>query len=263
MNLKELIKRYNNIKPYTTATQLCNIKELVTLIGNKPIIKINDVIISKLIRTYQEKGNSNKTINDKLSILRGLLKYAYSIGKIQYIPLIPTQKVTDTRTKTLSRKELALMLSYCHQTKEKQLAYILLIGYYTGFRINNILSLTPDNYSVEDNILSIYDKKVNRFHTIPVSKKIKYIMMNLKQDNIYFNISYRQCYYLFTIMKQKLNLDETITIHTLRHTFCSNLVNKDVPISTIQRLANHKNINTTMRYTHTKDEQLIKAIDVL
>ncbi len=258
MNLRELIKRYNNIKPYTTATQLCNIKELVALIGNKPIIKINDVVISKLIRAYQAKGNSNKTINDKLSILRGLLKYAYSIGEIQYIPLIPTQKVTDTRTKTLSRKELALMLSYCHQTKEKQLAYILLIGYYTGFRINNILSLTPDNYSIEDNILSIYDKKVNRFHTIPVSKKIQYIM-----NKIAFNLSYRQCYYLFTIMKQKLNLDETITIHTLRHTFCSNLVNKDVPISTIQRLANHKNINTTMRYTHTKDEQLIKAIDVL
>lgn len=260
MNLTEIINRYNNIKPFTTATQLCIIKELQAIIGkNKQVNKINDVVISKLIKHYQNKGNSNKTINDKLSLLRCLLKYALSIGEIQYIPLIPTMKIKDKKDRFITRKELALMLSYCRKTNNKQLAKILLLGYYTGLRVNNILSITNDNYSVIDNILSIYDKKVNRNYNLPVSNKIKYILINITN----MNLSYRQCHYMFSKMKQELNLDDSITIHTLRHTFCSNLVNKDVPIAIVKELANHKSITTTMRYTHINNEQLTKAINVL
>ena len=259
MNIQELINRYDNIKPFTTATQRSITKELTTILGNKQVNKINDVIISKIIKTYKDKHNSNKTINDKIAILRCLLKYAHSIGELPYIPLIPNQKVTAHKTKCISRKELTIMLKYCHTTGNKQLAKILLIGYYTGFRINNILSMSLNDYDKQNNTLSIYDKKVNRYHLIPVSNKIKYIIIRLTP----FNISYRQCYYLFTTMKQHLQLDKEITLHTLRHTFCSNLVNKNVPITTIQKLANHKNINTTMRYTHINNKQLVNAISVL
>jgi site-specific recombinase XerD len=159
MKLKELINRYDTIKPFNNVTQLCQLKELLELLKNKEVNKITDVAVSNYISKLKTKGNSNKTINDKLSILRCLLKYAYSIGKIQYIPLIPNQKVTATKTKILSRQELALMLAHCHKAHLQELARVLLIGYYTGLRINNILSINHTNYSVVDNILSIYDKK--------------------------------------------------------------------------------------------------------
>ena len=76
-------------------------------------------------------------------------------------------------------------------------------------------------------------------------------------------MTYRQCYYLFNLMKQALKLDEDITIHTLRHSFCSNLNKKQVPLTVIQKLANHKSISSTMRYTHTDEEQLTTAISML
>lgn len=39
-------------------------------------------------------------------------------------------------------------------------------------------------------------------------------------------------------------------VHILRHTFCSRLASRNVPMLTIQALAGHQSIETTMRYMH-------------
>ena len=39
-----------------------------------------------------------------------------------------------------------------------------------------------------------------------------------------------------------------VVIHTLRHTFASQLAINRTPIFTIQKLMNHSNINMTLRY---------------
>ena len=65
------------------------------------------------------------------------------------------------------------------------------------------------------------------------------------------------------LMKKELQLDDTITIHTLRHTFGSELVQKNITLPVIQSLMNHKKITTTMRYLHTNTQQLQNAIDML
>ena len=40
-----------------------------------------------------------------------------------------------------------------------------------------------------------------------------------------------------------------VVIHTLRHTFASQLVINGTPIFTVQKLLNHKDIKMTMRYS--------------
>jgi integrase len=51
-----------------------------------------------------------------------------------------------------------------------------------------------------------------------------------------------------------------ITIHQLRHTFCSRLANAGVPMPVIQVLAGHASITMTRRYTHPADERKQKAV---
>ena len=45
-------------------------------------------------------------------------------------------------------------------------------------------------------------------------------------------------------------LPEKGRLHILRHTFCSRLAARDVPMLTIKDLAGHASIETTMRYMH-------------
>ena len=65
-------------------------------------------------------------------------------------------------------------------------------------------------------------------------------------------------------MLKEINiLDADATIHKIRHTFCSRLVEKGVPLPVIQKLAGHKKITTTMLYAHVKDTQLEQAVALL
>ncbi len=51
--------------------------------------------------------------------------------------------------------------------------------------------------------------------------------------------------------------------HTLRHTFCSHLAMRGAPVRTIQELAGHASITTTMRYMHLTEAAVESAIQLL
>lgn len=265
MQLQELIRitnelYYNDSPSWKTIGSIQ--KELMAFAKpTKDIKKLDYKFYCSYINYLKNRKNSSKTINDKISYSSKILNYAYNNGLIEHKPVLAYQKVKQPDDKFLNKEEKIKILLWCRHNKQnkkvKELLQIILIGLYTGFRINNILSLDPTMY--KDNKLYIYDKKVNRYFVMPVSGKIKYIIENFKG----FNISYNECYYIFNLMKKDLQLDKAITIHTLRHTFCSDLLQKNVSLPIIRALANHKRIQTTMRYIHLNTTQLEDAINVL
>lgn len=233
-------------------------KELLEFIGaNKDITKIDVNIINKYITYLKNKGNNNATINSKLAYLSKLLNYAYHNGMINHKPYIPSFKIKITKEKYLNESERQLMLKWCIDNNQKELHDIILIGLNTGARINNILSILPEH--IDNNYLRLIENKTNKPYSIPLNKTMQELFKDFKP----FTMNYARVYYLFNIMKKDLNLDKNITIHTLRHTFCSDLIQKGVALPIIQTLANHKRITTTMRYTHLNNKQLEEAINIL
>lgn len=56
-------------------------------------------------------------------------------------------------------------------------------------------------------------------------------------------------------------LPETLSFHSLRHTFISWLIMDGVPVPVVQRLAGHADITTTMGYVHLAPDSLTAAMD--
>ncbi len=54
-----------------------------------------------------------------------------------------------------------------------------------------------------------------------------------------------------------------ISSHSLRHTFCTTLVSKGVPVTSIAKLVGHSDISTTMIYAQILQETADDAISVL
>lgn len=57
--------------------------------------------------------------------------------------------------------------------------------------------------------------------------------------------------------------DASGALHILRHTFCSHLAAKGAPALSIQKLAGHKSLSTTLGYMHLANGGTERAIRLL
>ncbi|MGL5957259.1 MAG: site-specific integrase, partial [Phocaeicola sp.] len=55
-------------------------------------------------------------------------------------------------------------------------------------------------------------------------------------------------------------ITKNISAHVARHTCASRLVNKDVPVTTIQRIVGHRSLKTTMIYAATSENTLVRQL---
>ena len=60
-----------------------------------------------------------------------------------------------------------------------------------------------------------------------------------------------------TTARKKTNITKRATIHTLRHSFVTHLMNDGVDLKNIQALLGHLNIKTTSIYLHVMDYKIL------
>lgn len=262
MNLQQLINLIESETIWHDMTDLkvyeSKKKKLLSVIsGTTDIKKIGTQQINNYICYLKSKNYKTATINANLSLLRSLLTGAYRKDLIDKVPYIPTYKITQTKDKIISEDEEKIMLEWCEANNQQELRQIIIIGLNTGVRISNILEVSLEK--IDNNYLRIWESKNNTSYSVPLNKKMQALLTELKP----FTINYQQAYYLFNKMKEELQLDSAITPHTLRHTFCTRLIEKGIPIPVIQKLANHKKLSTTQHYLHFANKQLEQAVDVL
>jgi len=57
-----------------------------------------------------------------------------------------------------------------------------------------------------------------------------------------------------TFVKETMYINDTISIHTARHTFVTNLVNSKAPLNVVMQMTGHTKLETLSRYVHVPDE---------
>ena len=63
--------------------------------------------------------------------------------------------------------------------------------------------------------------------------------------------------------KKKAGVVKPGSIHTLRHSFATHLLERGTDITMIQKLLGHNDIKTTLKYLHTSNKDIIKIISPL
>ncbi len=147
---------------------------------------------------------------------------------------------------------------------------IVKIGLYTGLRLSEIISLKCEDIDISAYIIYIRDGKTgSRIAYIPedlislFQKRLQKARSEKTNNNqfLFSSITGKQLNpkhlsYEFSQTVTAIGMNDNvsdalhkITFHTLRHTFCSWLAMKGVPMPIIGELAGHKNIEITQRYT--------------
>ena len=64
-------------------------------------------------------------------------------------------------------------------------------------------------------------------------------------------------------LHEQAGLTKNSTIHTMRHDFCTHKLRDGVDVYTIQRVAGHQDIRTTMKYVNYLNDEDFTAFDKL
>lgn len=201
-----------------------------------------------------------------VNVNRAAIKYYYLVNfNIDFNNiLLPSCKVKN-RFPTILTKEQVISI-FNNESNIKHKIWIIL-AYGSGLRISEVASLkVSDILSKEHKIRVIGKGNKERYVPLPnITLRLlrTYWLQNkdkIVNDYLFPNINNgkNKCKHInpFTIkqafqkIKQNNNLDDSITFHTLRHSFACEYIKSGGDIWELRILLGHSSINTTMVYLH-------------
>jgi site-specific recombinase XerD len=141
---------------------------------------------------------------------------------------------------------------------------ILTLTYSVGLRVSEIINLKIEDIDSKRMLIYIKNAKGRKDRVVPLSKNV------LELLRIYFK-EYRPIEYLFNgqFSNQysigsckkiyKRYIDSNSSIHTLRHSSFTNLLESGTDLRIIQKIAGHSSSKTTEIYTHVSNRLLNKV----
>ena len=156
---------------------------------------------------------------------------------------------------------------------------IFKFAFYTGLRRSELSRLRWNHLDLEDDLIYIYEQKNQREQAIPLLDPAKKVVEELKEDMgedpdpeaFVFNSPRGNPYSrnheewgnnlsnAFSKYAEKAELPDHLTLHGLRHGFCTFLAKKGVDPIKLQKLARHTDFSTTQQYIDLANNDLRDA----
>ncbi len=214
--------------------------------------------------------------NRRLAVFRRFYQQALRQNKITADPTlkIPSAKMPSRHIQTLSEAQVEALINAPDQNTLLGLRdrCMLELMYASGLRVTELVLLTLQEISLNDNVLRITGKgdktRLVPFGEIASSWIGRYLkearpgIMNGQIDDALFvtargGAMTRQMFWMlikkYTIQAK---INTPLSPHTLRHAFATHLINHGADLRVVQLLLGHADISTTQIYTHVARERL-------
>ncbi|MFV2050867.1 tyrosine-type recombinase/integrase [Metabacillus litoralis] len=251
----------------TIKTYVCVLEKFQTWLDehNKELEQISKNDVQLYMDHLEELQRNAGTIEKYLAAISVFSRF---LGRPEIIVDIQcVEKVKDNEVpESLNEHEEKLLLSAVKSDRNLRNIAIVYTLLYTGIRISELCALNVSDIKIneEERLLLIRDINGEVERTVPLSQEVSIHLSNyiesLKTANealIVSSVNKRITTRAVQYMLQKYDVHP----HKLRHTFCQKLVDKGIDIHTVAKLAGHKDVNVTKRYTNNVVTNLEEAID--
>lgn len=263
---KLMVKRYsyNTIKTYKSC-----FKEFMFFYKTKTLSTINSYDIQQfMLHLIRKKNIARSTQNQYINAIKFYFEKVLERPKESYQWNRPRSE--KKLPHVFTEEEVMRILSSIKNLKHK---CIILAIYSAGLRLSEVLNLRISDIHSKENCILIRDAKGNKDRYTLLSEKL---LISLRD----YYIAYRPSFWLFegangaayskssvqAIFKRALiaaKINKNGTIHTLRHSFATHLLERGVNLRYIQSLLGHNSIKTTEIYTHISKQNLKKIASPL
>jgi site-specific recombinase XerD len=221
----------------------------------------SEAMINRYHEQMTQNGASFSTLNQSVNAIK--LYYHRVLGiELDGVKLMRPKSETKL-PKVLSIKEMGRIIKNTENLKHKCLLMLL---YGSGIRISELLNLKPEDYEPNDNRLWIRRGKGKKDRRTIINGKLKVMleeyMAKYAPVKWIFEGQYGGPYTSSSATKvlkraaRKAGIKKNVSLHMLRHSFATHLLEKGTDLRYIQELLGHASSKTTEIYTYVSNKYL-------
>jgi site-specific recombinase XerD len=254
----------------TQAGYVRAVKKLAQYLGRSP-----DQVSAEDLRGFQlhlvETGISSTMLNATITGLRFFFEVTLGRGEllVKMSPVREPQKLPVV----LSLEEVARVLEAAPNLKARA---ALSVAYGAGLRGSEVVSLKVGDIDTERKVLHVEQGKGGKDRTAILSPQLLQLLRHWYREarragkmlpdgwlfpgmKLVNHLSRRQLNRLFHLAVDAAGLDKKVSLHSLRHSFATHLLEQKTDIRVIQVLLGHKKLETTARYSHVATKMLLEV----
>jgi len=228
-------------------------------------------MVEAYVAHLREIGNQPATINKKLRYIRAALNRAIRRGHAFKNPMDGDlfRSVEQRPPRIATDEEETALLAAAEALAGFRVRAFVYAALNTGGRRSELCSLTWDRIRLDGDEPQVHfaRTKSHKDRLVPINPDLVVLLrrlqaMTLQQGGPFIGIRKK----LTGTWKRILDRAgiETLTIHDLRRTYVARLIRAGVPLPSVQKLAGHADIQTTLRYYNwVSDRDLREAVKML
>lgn len=226
----------------------------------------------KAFRQERGKGRAVATVNVYHNILKHMLKQAMRRDLItrNVASLVAAPKPKNARNRVLEPEEWERLYGAAPEWFKP----VLLTGYHTGMRLEEILTLTWDRVDLEKGRIFLpgHLTKTGQERLVPITVTLRLELQRHRSldgvtriQGLVFHKEGRKRNHTYREVKRLCHEQgiEDFIFHDLRHCAVTNLADAGVDTETIMKIVGHSSVEMFLRYRTVKAEKLDAAMSSL
>ena len=266
--------RMRKLEPKTRAGYIRAVRSLTAFLGRSP-----DTATVEDLRRFQlhmvDRGSSPITLNATITGLKFF--FGVTLDRGELMAKMQPVHVPRTLPVVLSRDEVARLIAAAPNLKYQT---ALSIAYGTGLRVSEVIALKVGDIDSQRMTLRVEQGKGSKDRYAMLSPvllerlrswwRVAHAQGKMLPNGWLFPglnpmdpLSTRQLNRAIHAAAEAARIDKRVSMHTLRHSFATHLLEQKVDIRVIQVLLGHKKLETTSIYTHVATEILREVVSPL
>ena len=272
MTNEQLIKKMKedmnmrNFSKYTYDSYLGKTRDIIRYYGEKQLEEVTTEELREFLLKYlkDERKLSDRSINYYNSVIRFI--YEVTLDKLINKKQLPMRKKKKTLYKVLTKEELSTFFNMCDNFKFKT---IFMLVYGSGLRIGEVANLRVEDIDSKNMRIFVRAGKGNKErYTILPKQSLEMLReywrkyrQHKRRGRIFLSESGKAITVgvireHFRKYRKKAKINEKATLHTLRHNFATDLIERGATLIQVKELMGHSNIRSTMEYIHVANVKL-------
>jgi site-specific recombinase XerD len=249
-----------------------DLHSFAAVVGDRPPGEITFRDVDRFVSLLAERGLQPATVNRRLAAILSLYAFLSDEDSELVCPVIPRRHCLrepqrlprPVQEEVLQRFFKAIPIDIAEGIRDRAMFLLMLR---CGLRIGEVASLLlADLYLDEDAPRLLVRGKGSRERSVYLSRQAEralraYLSERSSAPSDFVFLSYQLDGLSTTaihkrLMRYRREAGIHLTAHQLRHSFATDLLNAEAPVTTIQKLLGHRWLETTQVYVFANDKQV-------